>query len=60
MRLQLYRVDIDLNLPVLAAEGLRHRGARHIGNLVANCELSQIMQLRFVQPLAFQCDQADR
>ena len=59
-RLQLYRVDVELNLPVLASEGLRHRRTRHIRNLVTNIELSQVMQLRFIKSLAFQRYQAYR
>ena len=58
--LQLYGIDIDLDLTILAAEGLRNRCAGNICNLVANRELPKIVQLRFVQPLALQGDQAHR
>ena len=47
-RLQLHRIDIELDLAVLSAEGLWHRCARHIGNLVADGELPQIVQLGFI------------
>ena len=60
MRLQLYGIDIDLNLPVLAAEGLRYRRSGHIRNLIPNRELSKIVQFRLIQTLALQRDQADR
>src|SRR3974390_143171 len=57
--LQLDRIDIELDLAILAAIGLRHGRTGHVGNLVANRELSLVMQLRFVQPLTFQRYQAD-
>ena len=60
VRLQLDGIDVDHDLAVLAAEGLRHRRAGHIGDLVAHRELRQVAQLRFVQSLALQRDQADR
>jgi hypothetical protein len=43
-----------------AAERLRHRSAGNIGQLVAHGVLAEIAQLRFVEALAFQRDQADR
>ena len=39
--LQFYRIDVDLNLPILAAVGLRNRGARNIRNLVSDCRTAQ-------------------
>ena len=51
-RLQLERIDVDLNLPIGAAVRLRHRRALHIRNLVAHLKLRHILQLGFVQSLA--------
>ena len=60
MRLQLQRIDVDLNLAIAC----RHRAAapmrRDIGDLVAHLELRQVLELRLVQALAFERDQADR
>ena len=52
VRLQLRRIDVDHDLAVLAAERRRHRRAVHAGQLVADGELAEVAQLRFVQPLA--------
>ncbi len=59
VRLQLHRIHIHLDLPVLAAEGLRHRGARYVCDLVANIELAEIVKLGLVQSFSFKSDQAD-
>ena len=59
-RLQLHRIDIELDLAILAPERLRYRSAGHIRDLVANVELPLVMELRFVQPLALERHQADR
>ena len=48
---QFDRVDVHLDLPVLAAEGLRHGRAGHVRDLVANVELPEVVQLGFVQSL---------
>ena len=58
--LQLDGIDVELDLPVLSAVGLGHRGAGNVGNLVANVELSLIVQLGFGQSLALQSHQANR
>ncbi len=58
--LQLDRIDVDLDLAVLAAEGLRDRSAGHVGDLVAHLELADVVELRLVEAFAFQGDQADR
>ncbi len=60
VRLQLRRIDVHHDLAVLAAEGRRHRRARHAGELVADGELPEVAQLRLVEPLALQRDQAHR
>ena len=43
VRFQFVRIDVDHDLPVFAAERLRHRRARHARNLIAHLELCQIM-----------------
>ena len=48
MGFQFDRVDKNLDLPVCAAERLRHRGALHVGNLVAYLKLGQILEACFV------------
>ena len=58
--LHLERVDVNLNLAVGAAVGLRDRGALDVGDLIADLELSEIFELRFVEAFAFEGDQADR
>ena len=50
MGFEFYGIDEDLNLAVGAAKGLGHGSALDVGNLVANLELRQILELRFVQP----------
>ena len=52
MRFELERVDVDLNLAIAAAVGLRHGCAGHIRDLVAHLELREILELRFVEALA--------
>ena len=42
---ELERVDINHDLPVTAAKGLRDRGAGHIGHLVAHIVLPEVAQL---------------
>ena len=58
-RFELERIDVDLNLAVGAAIGLRHRRSLHVGDLVAHLELRQILEPGFVQALALERDQAD-
>ncbi len=58
--LELQRVDIHHDLPILAAEGLRYRRARHIGDLIADVVLTQVAQLRLLEPLPLQSHQAYR
>src|ERR1039458_5668549 len=53
-RFQLDRIDVKLDLAILAAVGLWHRCARHVGNLVANVELSLVVQIGLVEPLSLQ------
>ena len=60
MGFELVGIGVDHDLAVLAAERLRDAGAGHAGDLVANLELRQVAQLRFVQAFAFEGDQADR
>src|SRR5689334_16503602 len=60
VRFQFERINIDHDLPVASAEGLRHRCAGDIGDLIAHGILPQIAQASFVQALAFQSDEADR
>ena len=58
MGLQLERVHVDHDLPVLAAVRRRHRRAGNTRDLVANLELQIIVQLRLVQPFALNGQQA--
>src|SRR5262249_22003112 len=58
--LQLYGIDINLDLAVLATERLGYGCPRNICNLVAYRELSDVVQLRLVQAGALQRDQANR
>ncbi len=58
VRLQLQWIDIDHDLPVTAAEGLRHRSTGHIRDLVAHVVLTEIAKLSLVQPLSLEGDQA--
>ena len=60
MRLQLYRINIDLNLPVFTAKRLRYGCSWHVSNLVANRKLPQVVQLRLIHSFALQGNQADR
>ena len=57
---QLHRIDVELDLAILAAVGLRNRSTRDVRELIAHIELPKIVQLRFVEPLALQRDQANR
>ena len=59
MGFELEGIGIDHDLPVAAAEGLRHGGAGHARDLVADVELGEVAELRFVEALAFEGDQAD-
>ncbi len=56
---QLYRIDVELDLAVLAAVGLRNRSPRDVRQLIAHIELPKIVQLRFVESLALQRDQTN-
>src|SRR6185312_3902619 len=58
--LQLHGVHVDHDLPVAAAEGLRHRCTGHTRDLIANVVLPEIAQPRLPEPLALQGDQAHR
>ena len=58
-RLQLERIDVDLDLAVGSAKGLWNGRARHVGNLIAHLELGQVLELGFVEPLALESDKAD-
>ena len=60
MGFQFERINVDLNLAIASAVGLRNGSSRHIRHLVANTELGKIFQLRLVQALALQRNQADR
>ena len=60
VRIQLQRIDIHHNLPVPPAKRLRHRCSLHARNLVAHRVLPEITQLRLIEPLPFQRDQAHR
>ena len=60
MSLQLYRIDVDLDLAILAAVGLGNRGARYVRDLVSDLELRKILELRLIHPFALERDQADR
>ena len=42
-RLQLDRIDVELDLPVLSSVGLRNGSAGYVGQLIAHIELSQVM-----------------
>jgi hypothetical protein len=57
--LELQRVDVDHDLPVLPAERLRHGRTGDAGHLVAHGVLSEVPELRLVQALALERDQAD-
>ncbi len=57
-RLELYRIDIKLDLTILAAKRLRNGCSGNVRNLVANGELSFVVQLRFVQALSFERNKA--
>ena len=43
MRLQLYGIDIDLNLAVFPTEGLRYGRSRYVRNLIADRELTKVV-----------------
>ena len=60
VRLQLVGIGVDHDLPVAPAEGWRHRGARHAGNLVAHVELRQVAQFRLIESPPVHGHQADR
>ena len=59
-RKQLVRIDVNHHLAVFSAERRRNLGSFHNGDLVANRELSDIVQLRLAEALALQRDQTDR
>src|SRR5262249_15581514 len=56
---QLVRVDVDHDLPVFATEGRRNLGGLHDCDLVADRELTDVMQLRLIESFAFQSDEAN-
>jgi len=58
--LQLLRVHINLYLSVLATKGLWNRCSGNTRKLVAYVELSQVVQLSFIQPFAIESNQANR
>src|SRR5579864_3497981 len=58
MCFELQRIDINHDLPVLAAKRLRHGGAGNICYLVAYVVLAEISKLSFIQALSFEGDQA--
>jgi hypothetical protein len=60
VRLQLQRIDVDHDLPIATAEGLRHGRSRHTGDLIAHVVLAKIAQLRLIQALSFQSNKTDR
>ena len=60
VRFELEWVDVDLDLAIAAAKGLRHRRAGDVRDLIAHLELRKVFQLRLVQPFAFERDQTDR
>ena len=57
MSFQFDRIDIDLDLPVLAAIRLRHGSAGNVGDLIPYLKLRQIFKPRLVETLTFECDQ---
>src|SRR6202050_3724038 len=54
------RIDINLDLPILAAVRLRHGSAGNVGDLIPYLKLRQIFEPRLVETLTFQCDQTHR
>ena len=59
VRFQLVRVRIHHDLAIAAAKRLRNAGARHTGHLIADRELRQIAQLRFIEPFPAHGDQTN-
>src|ERR1700683_5623692 len=51
------RIDINLDLPVLAAVRLRYGSAGNVGDLIPYLKLRQIFEPRLVETLAFERDQ---
>src|SRR4029077_10487817 len=54
------RVDVHHDLSTATPKGLRDGGSGHVGNLVADRVTPQILELRFIQALTFQRDEANR
>ena len=52
-RLELQRIDVDLNLAVGSAVRLRHRRALNVGDLVAHLKLRQILEPVSFSPWPF-------
>src|SRR5260370_6707133 len=59
MGFELQRIDINHDLAVTAAKGLRYARSRDVGHLVPNIVLAEIAELRLVQALPFQSDQTN-
>ena len=53
MSFQLQWIDINMDLPIAATEGLRHRCAGDTGDLVTHLELREILQICLVQASSF-------
>jgi hypothetical protein len=51
-------IDVDLNLAIAAAVGLRHGGAGHVGDLVADLELCEVFEIGLVEAFALERDEA--
>jgi hypothetical protein len=58
--LQLHRIDVDHDLPILSAVGRRHGGSWNAGDLVSDLELQKVVQLGLVEPLPRNGQQTDR
>src|SRR5271154_390928 len=48
------RVDINLDLPILASVRLRHRSTGNVGDLIPHLKLRQIFKPRLVEALTFE------
>src|SRR5580698_5130907 len=59
-RFELQRIDIDHDLAIRAAVGLRNRSSGDVRDLVAHCELRHILELRLIHACALERNQANR
>jgi len=59
MGFQSKRIDVNHDLSIATAKGLRYRSSRDVGDLVTHVVLAQVSQFGFFEALTFQGDKTD-